>query len=108
VQAPDKPAREETQIKGRTPLTGAVVANVSPALADELGLGISAKGVAVVDVKGGPAAEIGFRKGDLLLEVNGEKVTSVKTLQAALTKENAYWELSIDRGGQVRSVRLGG
>jgi len=108
VQAPDKPAREETQIKGRTPLTGAVVANVSPALADELGLGISAKGVAVVDVKGGPAAEIGFRKGDILLEVNGEKVSNVKTLQAALTKENAYWELSIDRGGQVRSVRLGG
>jgi Do/DeqQ family serine protease len=108
VRAPDKPAREETQIKGRTPLTGAVVANVSPALADELGLGISAKGVAVVAVKGGPAAEIGFRKGDILLEVNGEKVSNVKTLQAALTKENAYWELSIDRGGQVRSVRLGG
>jgi len=108
VRAPDKPAREETQIKGRTPLTGAVVANVSPALADELGLGISAKGVAVVDVKGGPAAEIGFRKGDILLEVNGEKVSNVKTLQGALTKENAYWELSIDRGGQVRSVRLGG
>jgi S1-C subfamily serine protease len=64
--------------------------------------------VAVVDVKGGPAAEIGFRKGDILLEVNGEKVSNVKTLQAALTKENAYWELSIDRGGQVRSVRLGG
>src|SRR6185295_4770168 len=108
VRAPDKPAREETQIKGRTPLTGAVVANVSPALADELGLGISAKGVAVVDVKGGPAAEIGFRKGDILLEVNGEKVANVKALQAALTKENGYWQLSIDRGGQVRSVRLGG
>jgi Do/DeqQ family serine protease len=108
VRAPDKPAREDTVIKGRTPLTGAVVANVSPALADELGLGISAKGVAVVDVKGGPAAQIGFRKGDILLEVNGEKVANVKALQAALTKENAHWELSIDRGGRVRSVRLGG
>jgi len=29
-------------------------------------------------------------------------------LQTALTKENSYWQLSIDRGGQVRSVRLGG
>ena len=108
MPAPDKPAREETLIKGRTPLTGAVVANVSPALADELGLGISAKGVVVVDVKGGTAAEIGFRKGDLVLEINGAKVSNVKTLQAALTKENSYWELSVDRNGQVRKVRLGG
>src|SRR5262245_49276756 len=108
VRAPDKPAREETLISGRTPLTGAVVANISPALADELDLGTSAKGVAVVDVKGGPAAQIGFRKGDIVLEVNGEKVSSVKSLQAALTKDNGYWELSIDRGGALRSLRLGG
>jgi len=108
MRAPDKPAREETLIKGRTPLTGAVVANVSPALAAELGLGISAKGVAVVDVKGGPAASIGFRKGDLLLEINGTKISSVKALQAALTKDSGYWELSVDRNGQVRSLRLGG
>ena len=45
-----------------------------PALADELDLGVSAQGVAIVEVKGGPAAQIGFRKGDILLEVNGEKV----------------------------------
>jgi S1-C subfamily serine protease len=64
--------------------------------------------VAVVDVKGGPAANIGFRKGDLVLEINGEKVSSVKALQAALIKDSGYWELSVDRNGQVRSLRLGG
>src|SRR6267142_2486640 len=44
--APEIP-REETLIKARSPFLGAKVANLSPALADELGMDIDAKGVVV-------------------------------------------------------------
>ena len=106
MRAPDKPAREGDADQG-------------PHAADRRGGRQCLAGtrrrawprhlcqrLAVVDVKGGPAASIGFRKGDLLLEINGTKISSVKALQAALTKDSGYWELSVDRNGQVRSRGL--
>src|SRR5690606_24049191 len=54
--APDLP-REEITIKARSPFAGAKVANLSPALADELRLDSEAEGVVVVDVSDGMAAQ---------------------------------------------------
>ncbi len=70
--APETP-RDEILIRARSPLMGAKVANISPALADELRLESSAEGVAVLDVADGSLAQnLGFRRGDVIAEVNGE------------------------------------
>ena len=52
--APDSP-REEVVIKSRSPLTGAKVGNLSPALAEELRLDPSAEGVVVLELDEGLA-----------------------------------------------------
>ena len=60
-----------------------VVANLSPAVAEELGVPSSLSGVVALEIKGGPAKRF-FRKGDILLEVNGVSIASVDDLQRAV------------------------
>jgi Do/DeqQ family serine protease len=108
IAAPEDPPRQETLVKGRNPFAGLVVVNISPAVAEELSLPVSAQGVVVSDVRGAIAAQVGFRKGDILVEVNGEKVANVDALGKILTRETSSWAFSVNRGGQVLSMRLGG
>ena len=50
---PEDPPRERSQLDGRQPLSGATVVNMSPAVADEMGVGEWRNGVAVVEVAAG-------------------------------------------------------
>jgi Do/DeqQ family serine protease len=107
-RAPETPPRRETLIEGAAPLTGAVVVNISPAVAEELDLPSAARGVAVAQVKGGPAARLGFRKGDRVLAVNGRKVDDVAALASMLGQGADQWDIQVDRGGRVTTLRVGG
>src|SRR5439155_863697 len=65
--APDT-NRDEITISAHSPFQGARVANISPAVADELHLDGSTEGVVVIDLEdGGTAAGVGFQKGDIIL-----------------------------------------
>jgi S1-C subfamily serine protease len=104
--APETP-REETVIKARSPLLGAKVANLSPALADELRL--DAKGVAVVEVENGSLAQnFGLQKGDVVLAVNNAKIETTQDLVRAVSQPARMWRLTIQRGGQQISAVFGG
>ena len=60
---PESP-REEVEIRARSPFLGAKVANLSPALADELRLDAQAEGVVIVSIADGSTAQsIGFQQG---------------------------------------------
>ena len=107
IQAPETTARETTLVQGKTPFAGLMVANLSPAVAEELNLPASSSGVVAVDIKGGPARRI-FRKGDILMEVNGTLIDSVGKLSAALQSAEGYWEFAINRNGRVLRMQLGG
>src|SRR5579872_3046626 len=62
---PDTPL-QEIEIKSRSPFSGATVANLSPALADELHLDAQTEGVVITEVAEGSAAQsVGFQKGDM-------------------------------------------
>jgi Do/DeqQ family serine protease len=106
--APDI-AREETLIRARSPLLGAKVANLSPALADELRMDIDAKGVVVTDVESGSAAQsFGLQKGDIVLNVNNAKIETTQDLVRALSQPSRLWRLTIQRGGQQISAVFSG
>ncbi len=107
IAAPETVARATTLIEGNNPLTGAVVANLSPAVADELGLPSDAAGVAVSRIEAGPAARF-MKKGDLILEVNGRKIDSVETLGAVLREEADAWRIALKRGSRVLKLAIGG
>ncbi|MGL5168593.1 MAG: DegQ family serine endoprotease [Afipia sp.] len=106
--APDT-GRDEIVIKSRSPFQGAKVANISPALADELKLDSSVEGVVVTDLAdNAPAAGVGFRKGDIVLEVNGQKIAKTSDLEKATKESSRLWRITVIRGGQQLSVVLGG
>jgi S1-C subfamily serine protease len=108
IAAPALPPADKTLVRGRNPFTGLVVENISPAVAEDLDLPPTAKGVVVADIRGGYAAQVGFRKGDILVEINGEKLTDVKHLDRILSRPTGSWQFSVNRGGRTLSMRIGG
>jgi S1-C subfamily serine protease len=84
-----------------------VVANLSPAVADELGLKADTKGVAVIAIRGGPAQRF-FRKSDVILEINGIAIDSVAGLHQALNNNGGFWRIAVDRGGRILKLTVGG
>jgi len=106
--APENP-RNEVIIQARSPFLGAKVANLSPALAEELRLDSAAEGVAVLEVADGSVAQsIGFQKGDVVLTVNNEPIAKTADLQRVAAQPTRLWRVTILRGGQKLSVVFGG
>ncbi|RDD61698.1 DegQ family serine endoprotease [Ferruginivarius sediminum] len=104
---PEEPPRNETTLSGRQPLAGARVANLSPALAEELDRPGAWSGVVVTRVaRDSTAARFGFRPGDVLLSVNGREVARVKDAQPALNAAEGRWHIRFRRDGQVKSVKI--
>jgi S1-C subfamily serine protease len=105
---PDTP-RDEIVIRSRSPFMGMKVANISPALADELRISESLEGVAVVDVEAGSLAQnLGFQKGDVIAAVNNEKILRTRDLDRIAKDSNRRWAVTLVRGGQSITVQIGG
>jgi serine protease Do len=109
LEAPvEDPPRDLTPLSGAHPLSGAVVANMSPALAEELGGERFPPGVYILQIRGGsPAARFGFRPGDAVRELNTRKIGTVRDLVAALETRADRWAIALERGGQKLSVVIG-
>jgi Do/DeqQ family serine protease len=105
---PDTP-RNELEIRGRSPFLGVTVANLSPALADELRLDTQTEGVVVTAVAdNSPARSVGFQKGDIVLAVNNQKIAKPTDLDRIVNAGSRQWHITIVRGGQQISVMLSG
>jgi len=103
--APEKPARNETLLSGEQPLSGAKVANMSPALAEELSADPFIDGVFVLEIgRGSPANRLGFRIGDFIRTVNGVETANVHDLAEVLKRKTDSWRVSVMRGGQTRDL----
>jgi S1-C subfamily serine protease len=95
-------------LAGQHPLDGARVANLSPPLADELGLE-DTNGVVVMEVRSGSLAErLGFRSGDILVSVGGAQVETVEELVPMLKDRRRLWQMSVKRGGRLLQLQVPG
>jgi Do/DeqQ family serine protease len=101
---PEDPPRDPAVLEGRQPLSGAGVANLSPAVADELGLVEWRPGVIVTEVKPGSFAGRFVRPGDMILSVNGQDVKNVAELKKRIDAGVA--SVSIGREGMVSTVQF--
>jgi Do/DeqQ family serine protease len=100
---PATPARDEQVLSGRNPFDGATVVNLSPALADELGVDpFQGPGVMVIRVGRGFSMNAGLRPGDMIRSVNGREIRTVRDLTAAAAAgaETGAWQVTIQRNGQ--------
>jgi Do/DeqQ family serine protease len=107
VAAPETIERKETMLAGRNPLAGVIAANLSPAVADEVGLSSSLNGVVAVKIGKGPALRF-FKKGDIIVEVNGNAIDNVDTLVKVLSENEGFWKIAINRGGRMLQLAVGG
>ncbi|MGE3529415.1 MAG: DegQ family serine endoprotease [Methyloceanibacter sp.] len=106
----EDPPRDARDLAGRHPLSGSKVANLSPAVAQEVGLDDDTReGVVVLEVaQRTPAARLGIKRGDIVVVVNDEKVKSVAQLDAILAASGGGWRLSVERGGKLFNLAIQG
>jgi Do/DeqQ family serine protease len=101
--------RDESKLEGPSPLSGATVANLSPAVSDALGIDLDANGVVITDVEDGSiAASLGFRKKDIVVAINGHEITDAKSLSQIVKAQRPVWRVTINRDGQQISSIFGG
>lgn len=106
IRAPETTSRDITAIKGTNPLQGATVANMSPAYAEELQVETTS-GVMITEMdRRSIAARLGFRPGDVIVSVNGRKITNVEILQDVLRGKSGTWSVSVNRNGQTLKLSI--
>ncbi|NEW85917.1 DegQ family serine endoprotease [Rhodopseudomonas sp. WA056] len=106
--APDT-GRDELVITSRSPFQGARIANISPAIADEMRLDPSVEGVVVTELAGdSTAANVGFQKGDIIVAVNNTRIAKTGDLERVAGQSPRLWRIMLVRGGQQIQVTLGG
>lgn len=105
---PNRPS-DQVAIGGSSPFSGATVANLTPALADQLRLDPQADGVVITAVADGSAADsIGFRPGDIVVAVNNHKIERSADLSRIADSGSQTWRITIRRGNQQISVVFSG
>jgi membrane-associated protease RseP (regulator of RpoE activity) len=101
-RAPEGAKASEVTLHGRSPFSGAKVAELSPRLAQRLGMRTDVKGVTVIDInRDSPAADFGFQPGDIVREVNGTTIDTAATLEQAAKQDTRWWRFTLERGGQI-------
>lgn len=109
IEPPDVPARATTLVGGRTPLSGAEIANLNPALAEETGMPLGTGGVVITRLqRGSVAARLGFRPGDHVDVINGRKIDSVATAMKLLKAPQGGWRVEILRDGERLAMSVDG
>ena len=106
---PDDPPSNPTLLSGnQNPFAGAVIANLSPALADELRLTSYDEGVIIVRLRRGNARRLGFKPGDIILSVARREITSVDDMKSVTRNARSVWEISIKRGDRIINTNIEG
>jgi serine protease Do len=100
--APEIPKRDETILPKGHLFAGAKVANMSPALGEELHLSPMDKGVIVLGIeRGSPAHRNGLQPGDYIVSINDKPVKSVAELNAGWAGFKGSMTVKVKRGDQI-------
>ncbi|PLW78532.1 DegQ family serine endoprotease [Cohaesibacter celericrescens] len=109
VAAPEKPLRDEREIAGYSPFSGTKILNLSPAVAQELGLETSMTGVVISHVaQGSTAQRLGVKAGDIVRRINGEFIRNTKVMKILCDQKFRLWRLEIEREGKLIKTVISG
>jgi len=92
----------QTRGKFENPFKGLSVIDLEPSMAKQIGIDPDDRGVVVYKIEqGSPAENTGLRKGDLIMEIERQKITSTSDFQKAIQKISRNDVLVlINRGGK--------
>ncbi|MEP4378872.1 MAG: Do family serine endopeptidase [Alphaproteobacteria bacterium] len=106
---PEVPPRNERVLEGRHPIAGATVANLSPAVAEEMGRDHFEKGVVVRAIaSGSPAHRLSFQIGDVIFAINQVEVRSVVHVRELTAAPAPQWTITVRRDGRLFSLTVAG
>lgn len=101
AEPPEVPRRDIRRLGGRSPFTGATVANMSPRLAQEYELDLNRNGVVVLSVdRRSPAARFGIRAKDIIVSINDLDIESTEMLDEISRSRVSAWRYVIEREGR--------
>jgi serine protease Do len=106
-QLPEKEAQTAPgESNEGSPMSGVQVDELTPSIANELGISPATKGVVVTQVDGeSPAADAGLRRGDVIEQINRHQVTSVSEFNRLVTEAGKQTlVLLVNRGGTTSFV----
>ena len=107
--APPAAGKDDVKnLSGQHPLDGARVSNILPALADEMGLD-QTDGVVVLSIRNGSIAQnLGFRPGDIIVEIAGVPIANVAEVEKAVSARKRLWQVSVKRGERLLQLQVPG
>ncbi len=92
-----------------SPFRGMTVVNNSPATREEFSVSGIDDGVIVSAIEAGSTAEqVGFQPGDVVLALNGQRITDTASLDRATRTRIYLWRIVFNRGGQTLTTTIGG
>lgn len=107
VPSPEIPLANKTKIRGQHVFDGATIANLSPALAEELRVDPMKKGVIVLDVERGSRAErLRLRRGDMFVSINDKQIDSVTDIDVTWRNQPGTLTVRIRRGDRIMTARI--
>jgi S1-C subfamily serine protease len=63
----------------------------------------------VLNVRSGSVAgRLGFKPGDIILQIGRTRISSVQDLDRAVRNQQRVWQLAIKRGGRVLQLEVPG
>ncbi len=102
IKAPETVPRDETRMDPDTVLGGAVLANLSPAVAQEVGLtSRQSNGVIVMAVpRRSRAAANNVKRGDIVIAINGVEIDEVSDVVSITNRQSrGGWQVVLERAG---------
>lgn len=101
IAAPETIPANETEMPRSSALGGAVIANLSPAIAQKIKMPGDKEGVVILEVqRGSPAAANRLRPGDILREINGQAIARVADVEPVVSQTGRRWVFVVERQGR--------
>jgi S1-C subfamily serine protease len=109
VRTAPKAGKDDVRnLSGAHPFDGARVGNILPGTAEDLGLQ-DQEGVVILSVRDrSTAARLGFRAGDIVMQVGQERIETVSELERVLKTRPQLWQVLVKRGNQLLRLQLPG
>ncbi|CUH84585.1 trypsin-like peptidase domain-containing protein [Thalassovita mediterranea] len=105
ILPPETPARDTVTLTEAEVLPGLQMSQVNPAVIAEFSLPLDAMGV-IVEGTGPYAARVGLQRGDILLGINGEQVTTPSEAREILSQLGSRVAITVQRGLQRVQIRF--
>lgn len=106
--APETPPRDVRELSGNHPLAGARVANLSPAVAEEISIS-NISGVVVLETEAySIVRRLGLKPGDIVADINGTRIESTRQLEQLLGRGARIWRLRVLRNGRELQTVIAG